>query len=137
VSLESDRTSYAGIKEEIEWLRKLGYDRFQTIEQSAVHTLQKPPNPPREGRYVEHQFIEGATGLFGEELEGEWLSIRQVLRRYRFIRLGYWLLDSDGIMNRYRILRSWKLQNLTRRIIERCTKGNASGWYDTHARLGS
>jgi len=132
VSIESDKTSYAKVKHEIDTLISLGYDRFQAIEQSAIHLSQTPPDPPREGQYVAQRFEFGCSGLFGSELNDEWKSKKQILRQYRAILLGYYLLGDDGILNRWTVRRSGQLQSLARRLSRFLTKAAVPGWYDTH-----
>jgi len=134
VSIESDKTSYANIKHEIDTLVSLGYDSFQAVEQSAIHLSQSPPNPSREGQYVAQRFEFGCSGLFGSELNDEWKSKKQILRQYRAILLGYYLLGDDGILNRWTVLGSGKLQSVARRFCRFLTKAAVPGWYDTHAR---
>ena len=49
-------------------LRKLGYRRFQVIDQKSV-PAQIPPHPAREGQYVDVTSLEfNGSGLFGKEL---------------------------------------------------------------------
>ena len=81
ISIESDKTSFAGIKGEIDLLASLGYDRFQAIEQMDIPNHQSPPQPAGEGDYVAHRFEPGSSGLFGAELGGKWRSRRDILRQ--------------------------------------------------------
>lgn len=134
VSIESDKTSFASIKHEIDVLADLGYDSFQAVEQSAISRSQSPPFPPREGDYVAHRFEVASSGLFGSELGDEWKSKDQILRHYRIVRLGYYLLGDDGIMNQWKFRGVGRLQSLTRRCLSLFTKATVPGWYDTHAR---
>ncbi|MBK7906172.1 MAG: FkbM family methyltransferase [Gemmatimonadetes bacterium] len=133
VSLESDKTSFASIAREVGELSALGYDRFQAVEQSVVQD-QIAPSPAREGVYVAHRFPEGASGLFGAELPGEWRNERAVLRQYRAIRLGYWLLGDDGLMNGWRFRGHGRLRTFAARWLRRFTGGEVPGWHDLHAR---
>ncbi|MDB5810849.1 MAG: FkbM family methyltransferase [Betaproteobacteria bacterium] len=137
VSVESDKTSFAKIQYETDVLTDLGYDRFQAIEQSGIAASQSPPNPPREGKYVAHRFEPGSSGLFGAELADEWKSRGQLLRQYRAIRLGYYLLGDYGIINEWKFRGAWKLNRLTSWFLRRLTKAEVPGWYDTHARHSS
>jgi FkbM family methyltransferase len=134
VSIESDKTSYTNIKDEIDTLISLGYDSFQAIEQSAIRRSQSPPDPPREGRYVRQRFEFGSSGLFGAELGDEWKSNKEVLRQYRAILLGYHLLGDDGILNQRNFRWPWPLPKLARSFCSFLTKASVPGWYDTHAR---
>ena len=137
ISIESDKTAFEKIKDEIDVLAALGYDSFKAVEQSTIHEVQSPPNPPREGEYTSHTFPEGSSGLFGRELAGPWLSRGQILDSYRWIRLGYYLLGDDGVMNRWRFRGAWRLQRYATDILQRMTKGPVPGWHDTHARHSS
>jgi hypothetical protein len=133
ISLESSKTLFADIKREIEVLEKLGYNAFRAVEQSAIAGSQ-PPYPAREGGYVAHRFQEGASGLFGSELEGEWKSRASILHQYRFIRLGYYLFGDEGVLNRWRFRGAGRLRLVLSRILQFFTKASVPGWYDTHAR---
>ena len=134
LSLESDKTSFANIEREIDTLTGLGYDCFQAVEQSTIPARQLPPNPAREGDYVAQRFDHGSSGLFGAELDGRWQSKDQILRRYRVIRLGYYLVGDDGIVSRWNFRGAWRLRLLICRFLKLLTKAPVPGWYDTHAR---
>jgi len=134
ISIESDKARFSNIQHEIDALVDLGYDLFKPIEQSTIPALQSPPTPPREGQFAPHVFPEGSSGLFGFELEGRWLTVSQILMRYRLIRLGYFLLGDDGIMKNWRFPGAKRLQWIVAGILTRFTKGSVPGWYDTHAR---
>ena len=134
ISIESDKTSLAKIRREIELLSNLGYDGFQAIEQSALHLFQSPPYPSREGRYAAKTFRSGCSGLFGAELGHGWKSRGQILWLYRFIRLGYYLFGDNGILNGWRFRGAWRLRSWATRLVGWFTGGAVPGWYDTHAR---
>jgi FkbM family methyltransferase len=134
VSIESDKTSFERIASEIETLSALGYDAFQAVEQSEIPERQLAPKPAREGTYVDFPFPFGTSGLFGAELGGTWSSARAILRRYRFIRLGYYLVGDEGLLIRHRFFGARKLRALTRFVLRPLTGGVVPGWYDTHAR---
>ena len=63
----------------LEGLRGLGYDKFKFINQATVPQM-KCPYPPREGNYTDHSFELGASGMFGEETEGEWKSFEDIAK---------------------------------------------------------
>jgi FkbM family methyltransferase len=150
VSIESEKRSWQALLYEFEMFKRLGYSRFKIVDQQRVDR-QEPPNPSAEGRYVEHRFDRGSSGLFGEELPGKWLTPRQAIRRYRFIFLRYRLFGEFGI---HRIL--WKVPGLRKTL---APASNADGskpgnrkrwfsaairqmraklkpsWYDTHATI--
>ena len=135
ISIESDKTGFSNIKSEIDLLNYLGYDSFQAIEQSKIPVLQIPPFPSREGNYTAQSLEPGSSGLFGAELNGDhWKSKSEILNLYRFIRLGYFLIGDDGIMNDWNFRGSLRLKSLAKRFVRRFTKAEVPGWYDTHAR---
>ncbi len=138
ISIESDKTSFAKIKNEMDTFIELGYDSFQAIEQSAIDVSQAPPCPAREGKYLAHKFENGSSGLFGSELGDEWKSKQDILRQYRVIRLGYYLVGDDGVLFLRRIwplwALAWPLRALVRRFLGTLTNSAVPGWYDTHAR---
>jgi hypothetical protein len=135
LSIESAKTSFASIKREIEVLTDLGYASFMAIEQSSITRTQVPPSP--EGTYIAYQFPEGSTGLFGLELGGEWKSRRRILLEYSVIRLGYYLLGDDGILNQWNFRGAWMLRLVISRFLMLFTRAPVPGWYDTHARHSS
>ena len=63
---------------ELKLLKKLGYTKFQLIDQNTV-PLQSCEPAAIEGRYVDYKFILGMTGLFGRELPGRWTTARQIV----------------------------------------------------------
>jgi hypothetical protein len=102
---------------ELKLLMELGYTRFKIVDQMQV-VHQQPPNPAREGAYVRHQFEFDATGLFGEELPGPWLSYGAVLAHNAVIvaqSKGFGLMRRTPGVNRLRT--SW------------------GSWFDFHAAL--
>ena len=123
VSLESNKVALAGLRREFDLLSRLGYRSFKIIAQHLI-TEQRPPSPSLEGKLVEHFFPEGASGLFGEETPGPWITADQALRRYRSIFWRYRLVGDDPL-----IKNAW-----LRGFLE--THGFPAGWYDTHAKLG-
>lgn len=65
-------------------LAEAGYDRFQFINQGRLHK-QRPPQPAREGRYVDKTFDGATSGLFGRELNpNNWVDLATYQRRVAF-----------------------------------------------------
>ena len=117
------------IESEFATLVPLGYDRFKIVDQGKVPE-QVPPSPARMGKYVPYVFSDSASGLFGEEAPGEWLSAQAALESFRQVCRKHWLpllLRRKtrlypyyvGIMVRL----SGQIPNL--------------GWYDIHAKHSS
>ena len=122
VSLESSKVSFAALEREFDVLAGLGYGSFKLVPQHEVES-QVPPRPALEGTYAAHRFPEGASGLFGEEAPGRWLSRDEAIDAYRAIFRRYALVGDAGR------IRSRRLKQLLWRA------GYRAGWYDTHARL--
>ena len=121
VSIESTKTSFKLLQEEFTLLRSLGYSRFKVVPQHTVNH-QFCPFPAREGRYVDHHFEIGASGLFGEEAPGKWMNELEAIKIYRSIFFRYKLFGDDGLVRRSELA-----QRYLRRLVE------SVGWYDTHA----
>jgi len=125
VSLESDKRSWEGLLREFEMLQGLGYNRFKVIDQGNIMS-QAPPEPSREGAYVKHSFEFGASGLFGEELPGSWLTADAALDKYRTIFSKYRMFGDYG---------RWR-DNLAVRLgrhLPGVSRIFQASWYDTHA----
>lgn len=149
LSIESEKRSWQALLHEFELFRKLGYTKFKIVDQEQAHRL-KAPKPAAEGRYIDHRFEPGSSGLFGLELPGGWLTMRQALRRYRLIYLRYYLFGDYGILRRA-ILRlpgfkkaastssSAPSPSALRKILNAVLRFSLfeilfkSHWYDTHA----
>lgn len=113
----------APVEAQIALLEAMGYDRFKIVQQRWVK-WQRPPQPAREGRYADHRFDPGASGLFGEEAPGRWLTADEARARYRRIfRRYYWFGGGRRLPGRLlrRLLALLRIQ---------------PGWHDTHARHG-
>lgn len=85
-------------------LGDLGYKSFKFINQASIEGRQST-TPSKEGLEVKHIFEHGASGEFGEDTPGEWLSMNQVIE----ISNKYWSNPSRD--------------------------ENVDGWFDVHARI--
>ena len=130
ISLESEKVSFDKLVEEFDLILQLGYTRFKAIQQSTV-SHQREPKYSKEQRFVGYQFQDGASGLFGADLPGEWKDYEQILNEYKRIFRRYRLYGDYGILTNNVVGRAivkvlWTL--LGRHI---------PGWYDTHAKHAS
>lgn len=126
VSIESSKTSWRSLHKEFGLLKTLGYSRFKVVPQH-VTTSQVCPFPAREGRYIDHHFEDMASGLFGEEAPGEWLSETDAFRIYRRIFVRYKLFGEANLA------RCFPLAERVLRRFGRAIGWFPIGWYDTHA----
>lgn len=88
IVVEPEKPDFASFEDETgalaQKLAEGGYDRFQFINQGRLHKS-RPPNPPREGRFVDVTFDEASSGLFGRELNPRhWVDLRTYLSRVQF-----------------------------------------------------
>lgn len=113
ISIETSKTSFDELFHQLSSLWALGYRSYKIIPQYSVPN-QRCPAPAREGRFVPHRFGLGSSGLFGDELPGDWVDIEAAVARYRRIFKRYRLFG-DG--SRLRGLVSDKV----------------AGWHDLHA----
>jgi FkbM family methyltransferase len=151
VSIESDKRSWEALLQEFELFKQLGYTKFKIVDQEQVYR-QKAPRPAAEGLYIDHSFEPGSSGLFGRELPGKWLTMRQALRHYRLIYLRYYFFGDYGIIRRT-ILKAPGVQKAAsakrsehstsalRKVLNAILKIPIfetlfkSHWYDTHATM--
>ncbi len=121
----------AHVRRQIVLLGRLGYRGFKIVQQRDTER-EKCPYPAREGDYVDFAIRHGQSGLFGEELPGEWLDDRRALREYRRIVLSYRLAGTSPSPSAwFKRLPSARIRDRLDRLFWRGT-----GWYDTHARHG-
>ncbi len=109
--------SLAGQIRVLLFLRKLGYQRFQVIDQMSVPS-QVPPLPAREGQYVDVELEFNGSGLFGKELPASnWLTLDGAI--LHFVKL-FARNKRMGVMKRLPVMNRFA--------------GHGS-WYDIHAAL--
>ena len=123
VSIESEKVHFPDLVRELEMLGALGYTTFRPVQQRTV-----PGTAIRtrslDGHPVEHVFEADASGPFGDDLDLEWLTMEEILLRYRRIFRRYrWIGDNVSLPRR-----------VLRRLL-RTGLGYEVGWYDTHASL--
>jgi FkbM family methyltransferase len=129
VSLESEKIVWEKLLEEFDILKQLGYTKFKIIDQSTIQN-QQCPSPSREGDYIDYTFEHGSTGLFGDELPGEWLSAEDAIKVYKKIFVRYKYFGDYGIFNNKLFMQNRYLNKLM--SIFRLKYPHV-GWYDTHA----
>jgi len=128
-------------------LWQLGYRRFKLVNQARNPEVQLP-QPPREGKYVEHRFDSSTSGPFGEETPGPWLDVQAMLTKYtdlvrqQSLRTAY---EQSGRIYGIPVRRIHGLVKsvynappvkLVRRAYSTVRRREMGGWFDLHARLG-
>jgi FkbM family methyltransferase len=127
VSVETHAWSGADTLKLLTLLSAAGYTRFKIVSQIGVAS-QTCPYPAREGVYVDTRFPADASGLFGRELPGIWLTLAeaksQFRRIYRIIRI---LGPHRGVLRNFKS--HYAVAALARRFPA------ADDWFDLHAML--
>ena len=125
LSIESHAYDEQETVNQLNLLRSLGYSKFKVIGQHEIHK-QKLPRLQTEGQTIEHEFPSGASGLFGSELPGKWMSFDQTLNRYRKIYRQVAMFG--GHTGKYRNIKNRYAHAVLTRLFPL-----SRGWYDTHA----
>ena len=129
LSIRSEKVIFSRLKEEIDLFEKLGYNRFQAVQQDVTNFQTEFKSAS--GEKITHTFEEGASGVFGEDLPGRWKSKEQVLKEYQRIFVLYWLFGDYSFL-----IQTEKGKGLIRQL-ERVARRPLPGWYDTHAKHSS
>ena len=124
ISIESEKVRWRDLRYEFALFQSIGYNRFKIIDQEKVPG-QSPPDPPLEGRYAAHDFAYGSSGLFGDELPGEWLTASEAINTYRRIFVSYLLFGDNTIGQE--VLKRVPLARRYKELLR-------PSFYDTHAR---
>ncbi len=107
-------------------LKVLGYNKFLISDQSK-NGLLKCPNPSFEGQYTNFIFDGETSGLFGKELQGDWLGIDEVSMKY----LDYFYGKSPVKQEGTSLLKKF------RKSPEKSETSifHPNGWFDVHAKI--
>ena len=124
ISIESGLTSFEETFGELSLLWRLGYKSFKIINQANNEKL-RCPNPALEGLFVDYKFDSTSSGMFGEELLGEWMTIEDTIIKYRYLLSEQKWFGANGKLYQTFFHRAYNL-----------LKGERVGWYDFHAKLG-
>lgn len=129
LSIRSEKIVFRKLEEEFELLEKLGYDRFQAVQQDFTEL--KTVFDSLNGEKILYNFEEGASGIFGETLPPKWKTREQVLKEYRKIFIYYWLFGDYSYLTQTEKGKNFIAQ------LERIARRPLPGWYDTHAKHSS
>ncbi len=127
ISIESEKIKYEQLCIEINLFEKLGYNKFKVIQQDGI-SKQKEKLPCTEGKYLDYKFLEGSSGLFGNDLPGEWLSSQETYNKYKKIFYYYKMFGDNSL------LRKFFLTKIMLKLFRKLTGIPTPGWYDTHAK---
>jgi FkbM family methyltransferase len=125
ISIETDIFRLSRVDEEIDLLYSLGYRKFKPVQQMDIRGACVSVQT-RDGTPFEYVFENGASGVFGDDLSGEWLNYRECRRAYRAIFARYWIVGHLSPLYRYR----W--HDARTRLMRMI---GMAGWHDLHASL--
>jgi FkbM family methyltransferase len=126
VSMESEKVSFRKLLWELRRLRELGYSRFKIIQQNNIPGS-SISTTAYDGERFSYTFEEHATGPFGDDLPGRWLTLRQACVRYVWIFAQYRLFGDDGWI--FRVKGGRRIYEWLKTAVGK----QFPGWYDTHA----
>jgi FkbM family methyltransferase len=122
ISIASSKTSWRGLLKEFDALERLRYTRFKVVNQGT----HKPGRfTTRNGTQLAYAFEAGASGPFGADLAGKWLTRSRAIMKYVPIFLMYKSMGDNTFLDRHAgtVRRIPILEGLMGRV----------SWYDTHA----
>lgn len=128
ISIEAEAVDPTRLAAQLDALQDLGYHGFKPVQQARI-----PRTPIATttlgGAPLNYVFGDSASGPFGDDLPGPWLSYDQCLREYRRILSRNRLFGDNALLSR---LPGGK--EITRLL--GWVRGKPMlGWYDTHAQL--
>jgi FkbM family methyltransferase len=130
VSVEAEKTSYEGAKQQIQSLQDLGYRRFRIIQQDPIPGSNLKTRT-RNGDSLDYTFEVDASGPFGDDLIGPWLTADAAiteLKRISFLHRAF----GDSAPFRYNNI--GRALRLFYKIVTGY-RGGLPGWHDIHAGL--
>ena len=125
LSIESDSPCLDNILRQFSTMKDLGYEEFKIVPQHLIQD-QRSPMVSAHGNSCIHKFEPGSSGLFGEDIEGPWLSASEAIANYK----GIVILEQVVLALRKGIL-SGSCEEFMRAF------GHRQGWHDTHTRHSS
>jgi FkbM family methyltransferase len=130
ISIELEKESYDGAKQQIQLLQDLGYRKFQIVQQDPISGSTIKTNTLN-GESLDYRFEDEASGPFGGDLPNPWLSAAAAtieLKRISFLYRAF----GDSAPFRYN-----SIGRAMRLLYKVATgyRGSLPGWHDIHASL--
>jgi FkbM family methyltransferase len=132
LSIEAEKVDFSELKAEMQLLCDLGYTKFKLVQQGNVagRTIK---TQTLDGGTFEHVFEPNASGPFGDDISGPWLTLDEVLQEYQRIFRLYRLFGDTSLVQKLPKIPQKILRTLYR--LGTGHRGPLPGWYDTHASL--
>jgi FkbM family methyltransferase len=99
ISIEAEAVDFTRLVAQLDALRDLGYHGFKPVQQARRPRTQIATTTLCGGPLY-YVFGDSASGPFGDDLPGAWLSYDQCLRDYRRIFIRYRLFGDNAILSR-------------------------------------
>jgi FkbM family methyltransferase len=128
VSIEAEEINFTQIVPELNALRDLGYQGFKPVQQARISGT-RISTTTLHGDPLDYVFGDSASGPFGDDLPGPWLSYDQCIREYQRIFRRYRLFGDNSLLSHLPGGKEIK------RFLGWVRRKPLVGWYDTHARL--
>ena len=77
ISIEANTVNIPALMQDLERLSQLGYRRYQLVAQQNIKGM-RIETRTLQGELLAHEFEEGASGVFGEDLNGVWTDLDTV-----------------------------------------------------------
>lgn len=127
ISIESEKVDFNKLATEFNLFERLGYKSFNIIQQDNIKR-QKEKNPSKENEFIDYNFSEGSSGLFGKDLPETWVNKQESLIKYKKIFFLYKLFGDRSLLKKI-LFTKYILK-----ILRKLTGIPLPGWYDTHAK---
>jgi FkbM family methyltransferase len=128
ISMEVGNVDFSQLAVSLRSLNDLGYTTFKAVQQETIPGTTIATTTLR-GEPLRHVFAAHASGPFGEDLSGPWLSQGECRRRFETIFHLYRLFGDNGIVRN--LPGGRHLIGLLRRLYRK----PLPGWFDIHAKL--
>jgi FkbM family methyltransferase len=130
VSVEAEKTSYEGAKQQIQSLQDLGYRRFRIVQQDPIPGSNLKTRT-RNGDRLDYTFAIDASGPFGDDLAGPWLTADAAVAELKRISFLHRMFGDSAPFRYSNIGRALRLLYK----IVTGYRGALPGWHDIHASL--
>jgi FkbM family methyltransferase len=129
ISMEANTVEFARLTAELKALQYLGYTAFKAVQQESIPGT-SIATTSLQGEPFYHSFERDASGPFGDDLSGTWLSYDECVRRFQTIFRLYRLFGDNGLL--CKVPGGHRIRGLLTRLYRK----PLPGWYDIHARFG-
>jgi FkbM family methyltransferase len=128
ISMEANTVDFSQLVASLNSLKHLGYTAFKPVQQESIPGT-RIATTTLQGEPLHHLFVDSASGPFGEDLSGPWLSHGECLHQFQTIFNLYRFFGDDGVVRS--LPGGMHLMGLLRRLHRK----PLPGWYDIHAGL--